>query len=188
MPADQQETLLDRERHDVHRDRHRHQTHRVTQRQPVSSEISPSSNHRVSLPREIAPTKASAMESTTPSGSRKSLSQHPRVSNHANRARGTQAPTCLARGRRIHLVAGTVMPRSHSPRAGSYKLTHAICLPPFTFMFHFRMADIGAYKSRHLESDVIDLSDVTSIDVVHTDICDARIGRHHTLKKINARN
>ena len=80
------------------------------------------------------------------------------------------------------------MPQRHPHAREAKKIIHAICLPPFTFMLHFRMADIGAYKSRHLESDVIDLSDVTSIDVVHTDICDARIGRHHTLKKINARN
>ena len=50
------------------------------------------------------------------------------------------------------------------------------------------MADIGAYTSRHLESDVIVESDVTLIDVVHADKCAARIVRHHTLKKINARN
>ena len=68
------------------------------------------------------------------------------------------------------------------------KKIHAICIPPFTLTSTSLMADNGAYTSRHLESDVIVESDVTLIDVVHTDKCDARIGRHHTLKKINARN
>ena len=79
--------------------------------------------------------------------------------------------------------------RNATPHAReAMKKIHAICIPPFTLTSTSLMADNGAYTRRHLESDVIVESDVTLIDVVHTDKCDARIGRHHTLKKIIARN
>ena len=95
---------------------------------------------------------------------------------------------CRTGEKQIYLSAGSEKPQRHPHARVAIKKVHAICIPPFTFISTSEMADIGAYTSRHLESDVIVRSDVTLIDVVHADKCAARIVRHHTLKKINARN